>query len=361
VRCTGPSWQTSGVARALDAIADTTEAGTRWCAGLPCVAEERLTELQRTAAERIYGRARNALLGYVIGGTLVLPAALALGLWGLDVGDRRAWVAACVTTFAVLMPLCIAKALDYGRAALPLRRDLEDGFMWVFQGQLAQERYEEEDPEVLALLHDGLFARGEVEQRICVLPRSGRLMQVNERSVPPLRRLHVSTTASWPSPVFRYSLPPEVKEVFGPAAGNLKRRRIGDPERAELSRHVARLTRPPWLFIGLTALTSIFVSSWIVRDRASPADLFALLGAVVWVVSAWRHVRGYALARRLESDLELGWLLSWEASEPPRAAPRPPDSQPPPFQRAEVLPISQRDWTIDGKPAAWRRVLSRSG
>lgn len=335
------------------------EAGTRWCAGLPCVAEERLTELQRSATERVYGRARNALLAYAIGGTLLLPGALALTLWALGATGLRAWVATGVTIFAIALPVSIAKALDHSRAALPLRRDLEDGFLWVFEGRLSHARYEEEDPEVSALLHDGLFHRGEQEQRICVLPRSGRLIQVNERNVPPLRRLHVATTAPWPSPVFRYSLPPEVKEVFGPAASNLKRRRMADPERAELTRHVARLTRLPWLFIGLTALTSIFVSSWIVRDHASAQDLLALLGVVLWVVSALNHVRGYTLARRLEADLELGWLLSWEAGGPSGAAPDPRDGRSPPFQRAEVLPVSQRDWTIDGKPAAWRRVLAR--
>jgi hypothetical protein len=351
------------VSRALDAVGRPSEAGTRWCAGLPCVAEERLTEVQREAAERTYGRSRNALLAYAAAGGVVLPAAFALGLWASNALGRHSWLALTLsfTLFAVLLPLCVAKALDHGRSALPLRRDLEDGFLWVFEGTLAEARYEEEDPEVMALLQAGLLERGGREQRLAVLPRSGRLMQANGKNLPPLRRLHVATTAAWPTQLFRYSLPPEVKEVFGPSARDLKRRRMAEPERAELGRHIARLTATPWLLIALTAVMSTFVSMWIVRDQAAPQDLLALAWLVIWIASALRHIRGYSLARRLESDLEVGWLLSWEAAEAPGTPRDPRDGGPPPFQRAEVLPVSQRDWTIDGKPAAWRRVLSRTG
>jgi hypothetical protein len=329
---------------------------------LPCVAEERLTELQRAAAERVYARSRNASLAYALGGAVLLPGMLGVGLWASDAFGRQSWLALTVafTLFAVLLPVCVVKALDHGRSALPLRRDLEDGFLWVFEGTLAEARYEEEDPEVMALLQAELLERGGREQRLAILPRSGRLMQVNGQNLPPLRRLHVATTAAWPTQLFRYSLPPEVKEVFGPSARDLKRRRMAEPERAELGRHIARLTAAPWLLIALTAVMSTFVSLWIVREHSAPQDLLALAWLVLWLVVALRHARGYTLARRLESDLDVGWLLSWEATEPPGAARDPRDGRPPPFQRAEVLPVSQRDWTIDGKPAAWRRVLSRA-
>jgi len=353
------------VATARLAAHEVSEAGTRWCAGLPCVAEERLTELQRAAAERVYGRARNATVAYV---GITLLSTLGLSLWASGRLIERGWLGLAIafTVFAMLMPICIVKALDHGRTALPLRRDLEDGFMWVFEGRLAQARYEEEDPEVAQLLAAGLFVRGDLEQRISILPRSGRLLHVNGRNVPPDRRLHVATTAAWPTDLYRYSLPPEVKEVFGSSARELKRRRIAEPERAELKRHVARLTSVPWVLIALTALMSALVSSWIVRDETTPRDAFAALALVSWMYVALRHLRGYILARRLEADLDVGWLLSWQVSEipgvepSPPPLPEPPHSTVPPFQHAEVLPVSQRDWMIDGKPAAWRRVLSRS-
>jgi hypothetical protein len=75
---------------------------------------------------------------------------------------------------------------------------------------------------------------------------------------------------------------------------------------------------------------------------------------IAWLLTALRHVRRYLLARRLEDDLQVGWLISWETPE----APRTPST--PPFSTAEVLPISQMDWMIDGKPAAWRRVIQRA-
>lgn len=343
------------------------EAGTRWCAGLPCVAEERLTEVQRAAAERVYARARNAMLAYV---AVTLLGTLGLSLWASGRVVERGWLGLAIafTVFAMLLPVCVVKALDHSRTALPLRRDLKDGFLWVFEGRLAQARYEEEDPEVAQLLAAGLFVRGEHEQRISVLPRSGRLLSVNAQNVPPDRRLHVATTAAWPTDLYRYSLPPEVKEVFGASARELKRRRIAEGERAELKRHVARLTSVPWALIALTALMSALVSSWIVRDHTAPRDVLAALALVAWSWVALRHLRGYILARRLEADLDVGWLLSWQVSEVPGPNPSPlpepvserPRPSLPPFQHAEVLPVSQRDWMIDGKPAAWRRVLSRS-
>jgi hypothetical protein len=342
------------VSTARLAAHEISEAGTRWCAGLPCVAEERLTELQRDAAERVYARARNAMLAY---SGFALLGGLGLILWASGRWIERGWIE--------LLPVCIVKALDHARKALPLRRDLEDGFSWVFHGRLAQASYEEEDPEVAQLLAAGLFVRGDVEQRISVLPRSGRLLNVNGQNAPPDRRLHVATTAAWPTNLYRYSLPPEVKEVFGSSARELKRRRIAEPERAELKRHVARLTSVPWVLIALTALMSALVSSWIVRDQTLPRDAFAALALVSWSYVALRHLRGYILARRLEADLDVGWLLSWQVSDvagvrPAVSPAKPTTTSQPPFQHAEVLPVSQRDWTIDGKPAAWRRVLSRT-
>ena len=333
---------------------------------MPCVAEERLTELQRTAAERVYSRARNAWLAYAGMGLFVLPGGLGLCLWLSGHFGHQAWLmlALAFMLFALLLPLCVAKAWDHAQCALPLRRDLEDGFLWVFEGRLAEARYEEEDPEVLQLRQDGLLGRGPEEQRVCVLPRSGRLMQVNARQLTPDRRLHVATTAAWPTThSFRYSLPPEVKEVLGESARELKRRRMAEPERSELRQHIARLTALPWLLIVLTAVMSAFVSSFVVRDHSSAQDLLGLAWFAIWLYAAFRHLRSYTLARHLEADIEVGWLLSWEATELERLAAHatdPRDPGRPPFSHAEVLPVSQRDWMIDGKPAAWRRLLART-
>jgi len=138
------------VPHALEAERDGFEGGTRWCAGLPCVAEERLTEAQREAAEHVYGRARNGFIVFASAAAFVLPAALGICLWAASRLGQHGWIALAVAfaLSAMLLPLSAAKALDFARAAMPLRRDLEDGFLWIFQGHLSRARYEEDDPEV---------------------------------------------------------------------------------------------------------------------------------------------------------------------------------------------------------------------
>ena len=205
-------------------------------------------------------------------------------------------------------------------------------------------------------------ARGQGEQALGILPTSARLLHINGRDVLPERRLHVAATATPQPNVLRYSLPPDVKHAFGMQNG-LKRRRFGDSERQELEQHIGRLTAVPWMLVVLTAFVAITVSGFIVRGMSSSEELMGLGWIVAWTIVAIRHIRSYLLARRFEDDLEVGWILSWETPEPTDArgpAQSASGVQRMPFSSAEVLPISQMDWMIDGKPAAWRRVIQRA-
>ncbi|HEX7479183.1 MAG TPA: hypothetical protein VF331_15365 [Polyangiales bacterium] len=329
--------------------------GVRWCAGLPGTQKRPMSEAQRELVLVVYRKARDTALGYGVVAALLLPASIGLGvLLGRLLGAQSWWPSAvAMLLFCFGIPVCIAKAIDGARSALPLRRDLEREQLWIFEGTLASAAYEDEDPDVVALVEKGQLERGGSLQCLGVLPNSERLVHVNGRDVEPRRRMHVATTATSPERSVRYSLPPDVKQAFGASFG-LKRRRFGDAERRELSAHIARLTSVPWTLFVLTGFMAITISLWMHKGVDHSRDFLGIGWLVAWLMTALRHVRRYLLARRFEDDLEVGWLLSWET---PAAQVAMGPQASPPFRTAEVLPISQMDWMIDGKPAAWRRVL----
>jgi hypothetical protein len=344
-------------------------AETRWCAGLPCTGEVPLGEAQRALVMRVYQKERTRTAAFALLALALLPASALVSLWLRSAfgKDSAVPIAFSIMLFFFGLPWTVAKLLGHLRVALPLRRDLANGVLQTFAGTIARARYEEEDPDVVALVDAGSLVRGEGEQVLGVLPVSARLLHVNGRDVLPERRLHIAVTAATRAHALRYSLPPDVKQAFGMQRG-LKRRRFGEAERHELGKHIARLTAIPWMLVVLTAFVAITVSSWVVHGVSSSQELLQLGWIVAWAIVAVRHVRAYLLARRFEDDLEVGWLLSWEtpdATDSARSTGAAGASASPgvlgmPFASAEVLPISQMDWMIDGKPAAWRRVIQRA-
>jgi hypothetical protein len=332
----------------------------RWCAGLPQVGEAALSDAQRALVSEVYTRTRTRAFAYTGFSMLLLPVSIGL-IWQLRaVFGERSWVpvAGALMLLFFGLPLVVAKTIAQVRLAWPLGKDLARGAVLEFAGTIADAAYEQEDPDVVALVEVGAIQRGAGEQLLGVLPSSARLISVNGRDVLPERRLHVATTATTEHALPRYSLPPDMKHAFGMQRG-LKRRRFGDSERRELVEHIARLTAVPWMLVVLTAFVAITVSSWIVRGMESAHELMGLGWIVAWTIVAVRHVRSYLLARRFEDDLEVGWLLSWETPSPTDVKPSAGSGRMP-FSTAEVLPVSQMDWMIDGKPAAWRRVIQRA-
>lgn len=337
---------------------------TRWCAGLPRTGEAPLSETQRALVMQVYRGARARMVVHATVTLLLLPVSAVASLQLRAAFGPDSWIPIAVSMLVLFigLPLAVAKTIALFRLVLPLRRDLAGGVVEHFGGMIANAGYEDEDPDVVQMVEAGALVRGEGEQTLGVLPASARLVHVNGRQVLPTRRLHVAAVATTAHLPLRFSLPPDVKQAFG-MQGGLKRRRFGDAERRELVQHIARLTAVPWFLVLLTAFAALTVSGWVGRGMHSARELMGLGWIVAWGVVALRHVRSYLLARRFEHDLELGWLLSWEtpesAREPARRAD--PSGKGMPFATAEVLPVSQMDWMIDGKPAAWRRVIQRAG
>jgi len=330
----------------------------RWCAGLPGVGQAPLSPAQRSLLQRVYSGARWRLVAYALVVLVLLPTSLATGYaLRLAFGPHN-WVplAFSMAVFFFALPLAVAKTLVHAKLTWPLRRDISAGTLQLFEGTIADAHYEDEDPDVFALVSVGTLVRGGQMQRLGVLPNSARLLHVNGRDVLPERRLHVATTATTPTHALRYSLPPDVKQAFGVTHG-LKRRRFGKGERTELNGHIARLTALPWTLVVLTGFMAITISMWVVKGVSSYEQVLGFGWVVAWFIVAARHVRSYLLARRLEDDLDVGWLLSWE---PPDTSAQSDVGAGLPFSCAEVLPVSQMDWMIDGKPAPWRRVIQRA-
>ncbi len=327
-------------------------------------AEAHLTERQRTAVIRLHARLQKSALLSVAIGVGLLPVFVGLGLYGnaalAEELGRGGFLPLAVTLFgyAFIAPLYFLRALGRLRRAAPLARDLEGGRVLVFEGAIASESYEDEDPDVFLLVQAGLLARGD-EQRIGVLPESARLVFVGTRDVEPKHALHIAGLADAPNRELRYSLPHEVKRELGSPAG-MKRRRLSQAEQRELRAHVGRLLRVPKPLVFATALLAAVLAKTIAgTGTVTSLEQGAMLACVLgFSLLFFAHVRAYRQGRRFEDDLDVGWLLSWEtpADEEP-CDPR--DARALPFGRAEVLPVSHKDWTIDDKPAAWRRVHGR--
>jgi hypothetical protein len=96
----------------------------------------------------------------------------------------------------------------------------------------------------------------------------------------------------------------------------------------------------PWVMLG--PLLSAFNVPWQTAVWVVVAAEAALMAVLAYLDSADR--------RRLRADAEFGWVLvvptTVHASE---------EDEPGPGPVVEVLPVTERVWTIDGKPAAWRR------
>jgi hypothetical protein len=85
--------------------------------------------------------------------------------------------------------------------------------------------------------------------------------------------------------------------------------------------------------------------------RLPPTSVGVPLALLASCVAAWSTVRRFRLAARLDNDIELGWVLTVDRSPQADLA-----RAELPALGVETLLHAQLDWTVNRRPAAWRRL-----
>jgi hypothetical protein len=183
-----------------------------------------------------------------------------------------------------------------------------------------------------------------------VLKHSLELLHANGRWAEKPARVHVAQVAAPPEAPIKLMLPAELRPS---SAGllDVARRRLSDPERAELERHAQRMRRPGSALLLLTPLAYGVLFYWSQNDWTLPAHLSsAPLVLGMWVIAAqtaWRRMR---FAARLRTDAELGWIVTVDHGHANGL-----DDPELPACGVETLLHARLDWTVNRRPAAWRR------
>lgn len=318
---------------------------------------------ERARAQRFRKR---ALLRALLFASLTL--ALPLGFAGLLVAESRdvdssmaALMFLGLAAF-VLTPFALLATLGWVSRVRAYGRDLAQGRVQRFAGKLSSFDSLGLDPDLANLARRGLMvAEPGIEQELVLLPESRELLYANGRWAPFGLVLSAERVAMPPESPLRLSLPADV-EAQAADAFAVARRRLTHAETEELARHADALRRPGRVFWVLAAFAMLAGHAWLMQGFALPPRpltipvmllAFAFAGLLFW--------RKHRLSRRLQRDAELGWVLTVDHASAPQdaeACADSPASRPEmdlPAQGVETLLHAQLDWTVNRRPAAWRR------
>lgn len=315
-----------------------------WCAGLPAIEEPEMTDGERRRVGRLRRRAylRAAVIAacmLAVSGLFLLlplpelvraPLALAL-LFGVPLA-------------IVALGRRIARARAYGR-------DLRDGHLFRFFGSPSSFDSLALDRDLALLSRRDVFSpEPGVEQDLVVLKEAHELLHANGRWAPAGVTLHVSQVAAPPESPIKLSLPRELR-AEGSQRLDVARRRLTDSERVELERHRRQLQKPGAALLLLTPLALSVLAVWGAEGWSLPPRLASaplLLG--MWLFAVRAFVRRRMLGKRLAADVELGWVITVD-----HRAEGVCDDPELPARGVESLLHARLDWTVNRRPATWRR------
>ncbi|MFT3927897.1 MAG: hypothetical protein QM778_35545 [Myxococcales bacterium] len=323
-----------------------------WCAGLPCIEEPEMVVAERTRVQGFRRRAWLRVLSYAAC-TALLPAGFVVLVAYQELArDRALSFVVLAGLFAfVLTPFALLAMLSWFSRVRAYGRDLRQGRVMRFAGMLSSFDSLGLDPDLAHLTRRGLMvAEPGVEQELVVLPESRELLYANGKWAPLGLVLSAERVAMPPESPLRVALPEDVEAQAAEALA-VARRRLTAAEIEELGRHVQALRVPGrvfWVLLGFACLAGY---SWRLQDFALPPRPltipFMLLAFMFAALLLWRRVR---LSNRLQRDAELGWVLTVDH------APTAPEGDTDlPAQGVETLLHGQLDWTVNRRPAAWRR------
>ncbi len=322
-----------------------------WCASLPCIEEAPMIERER---QRVSKLRRAAALMFALRlsfAALSLAGFVLLAAWvSTQGGEPPAWTSLFGLVFLFALPLFLfasARGLSELRA---LTRDLAAGRVRRFAGQLSNYDSLALDSDLALLFRRGLL-RGEPgkEEELVVLPHSGQLLYAGARWAPRGVQLSMRRVADPPEAPSKLSLPQEYLALSTDHNVQLARRRMTDSEAAELSDHARALRRPGGSFWWVWAFVAVALGAWHGEGyRVPPSSLGVPIALVAAGIAIWSTIRRVRLSLRIDRDVALGWVLTVDRG-------RPDGESELPALGVETLLHAQLDWTVNQRPAAWRR------
>ena len=315
-----------------------------WCAGLPAIEEPEMTAPERRRVERLRRAARLRLLGLSVIMLLALAALAPLPL-------SESVLIPLQLAGLVALPCALGVALRQLRRVRAFGRDLRAGTMWRFAGSPSSFDSLALDRDLAQLARRGVIApEPGVEQDMVVLQQARELLHANGRWAPPGVRLQVSRVAAPPDSPVKLALPRELRSESAGAL-DVGRRRLTEPERVELGRHVHHLKQPGAALFVLTPLAVLVLALWRAESWALPpgvASAPVILG--MWLFALRVYWRRRRVAAKLGQDIELGWVITVDHRDD-RAS----DDPELPARGVESLLHARLDWTVNRRPATWRR------
>jgi hypothetical protein len=321
-----------------------------WCAALPCIEEPMMLPEEQRRVLWLRRRARWVFAGWAAAALLALG-----GLLGVSFGAARPTSALALLGLACVF-VAPAFLLAAGRSLIRARAyaaDLREGRVLRFGGVLSDFDSLALDPDLALLFRRGLLtADSSMQEELVVLPKSGQLLYANKGWAPPAFVLSVRRVADPPRDAVHLALPRDFEPQRYDAAVDVARRRLTAQETRELSDYTRSLRRPGRGFWLVLAFVAVAFGAWHGEGfRLPPTSVGVPLALLASCVAAWSTVRRFRLAARLDNDIELGWVLTVDRSPQAELA-----RAELPALGVETLLHAQLDWTVNRRPAAWRRL-----
>jgi hypothetical protein len=300
------------------------------------------------------------LLGLAALVLVAWPFLLPAALWSAPGPSSSAAVASLLVSWVLGIPIAGLWALDAARRYGRHRRECHEGEIERFQGSLDGGRL---DPEQRVLLKLAVFATTEDGgQELRVFPRSSTVRVCNGQGRARWRPVRVRTVAAAPAYHLRVVIPREAVGVSDPRVEILRRRMTAD-ERHEVLTQAAAL-QDAWKVLVLQALLVAIAFGMILRTASGNVVLIVVPATVLAALMAQRvrrPVDALVLARRLKRDAAAGLVLTHRRRMGTRGrdvADVADDESS--WVDVEFLPVSSLSWTVRGRPARWRDLMSPS-
>lgn len=315
-----------------------------WCAGFPALEQPAMAPEEAKRVRRLRARAWLEL-------ALLAAGLLATGVGLVLLAGSPSHHELAALVLGGLIPLLVYAALQRLLRVRAYGQDLAEGNLWRFGGTISSFDSLGLDRDLARLTRRGvLVPEPGAAQDFVVLKHASELLHANGRWVSSRVRLHVGHVAAPPLDPVKLTLPRELRSSVQQPL-EVGRRRLTEPEREELVGRVERVRRPG---VGLLVLTVFAYATLFVWSQHDFALSRSLSGAPMvfgmWLLAAQAAFRRARFAAKLRRDVELGWVITVDHPRDPQR-----DEPELPARGVERLLHARLDWTVNRRPASWRR------